>query len=176
MKSWTPPIKWLRQRSFLHHEAGYTLVHAGIPAEWSLSQAQTLAMEAESTLAMGNQKTFLENIFADDPTRWHAKHRGWKRVRFITNALTRIRYYNDGGRLDFSEKGPPGTQPQDYIPWYRMADRAMATQKIIFGHWPVPEEDTGPGVFSLDSDCARGGALTALALIDTPEKISMPCS
>jgi bis(5'-nucleosyl)-tetraphosphatase (symmetrical) len=169
-------LKWLCQRPLLYHEAGYTLVHAGIPAEWSLSQAQTLAMEAESTLGMGNPKAFLENIFADDPTRWHAKHRGWKRVRFITNALTRMRYYNDSGRLDFDVKDLPGSQPQDYVPWYRRADRAMATQKIIFGHWAVPEDDTVSGIFSLDSDCARGGALTALAMIDAPEKISMPCS
>lgn len=168
-------LKWLRQRPFLHHESGYTLVHAGIPAEWSLSQAQILAMEAESTLSMGNPKTFLENIFADDPTRWHAKHRGWKRVRFITNAFTRMRYYNDKGRMDFSVKDPPGTQPQGYVPWYRMADRAMATQKIIFGHWTVLEDDAVPGIYSLDSDCARGGALTALAITDAPGKISTLC-
>jgi bis(5'-nucleosyl)-tetraphosphatase (symmetrical) len=168
-------LKWLCQRPFLHHALGYTLVHAGIPAEWSLSQAQIFAMEAESTLSMGSPKAFLENIFADDPTRWHAKHRGWKRVRFITNAFTRMRYLNDSGRLDFSAKGSPGTQPEGYLPWYRMADRVMATQKIIFGHWDVLEQDVVAGIFPLDSGCARGGALSALTMTPAPEKTSVPC-
>lgn len=169
-------MKWLRQCPFLHHSSAYTLVHAGIPAEWSLSQAQILAMEAESTLSMGNPKAFLENIFADDPTRWHAKHRGWKRVRFITNAFTRMRYLNKNGRLDYSEKAMPGTQPEGYVPWYRVSERAMGTQKIIFSHWGVPDEDAEAGIFPLDTGCGRGGALTALAMTPTPEKITIPCA
>ncbi len=168
-------LKWLQQCPFLHHDSGYTLVHAGIPAEWSFSQAQILAMEAESTLSMGNPKAFLENIFADDPTRWHAKHRGWKRVRFITNAFTRMRYLNESGRLDFSEKGSPGSQPEGYLPWYRLADRAMATQKIIFGHWNVQEKDTLTAIFPIDTGCGRGGTLTALTMTSSPKIISVPC-
>lgn len=169
-------LKWIRQCPFLHDTSGYTLVHAGIPAEWSLSQAQILAMEAESTLSMGSSKAFLENIFADDPTRWHAKHRGWKRVRFITNALTRMRYLNGNGRLDFSTKDSPGSHAEDYIPWYRIPDRAMRTHKIVFGHWNVTNEDMVPGIFPLDSGCGRGGALSALSMTTTPEKISVSCN
>ena len=167
-------LKWLCQCPFLHHDLGYTLVHAGIPAEWSLSQAQVFAMEVESTLSMGSPKAFLENIFADDPTRWHAKHRGWKRVRFITNAFTRMRYLNDSGRLDFCANGSPANQPEGYVPWYQMANRAMATHKIIFGHWDVSEAGTVAGIFPLDSGCARGGALSALTMTSVPEKISVP--
>jgi len=169
-------LKWLRQQPFLHHDAGYTLVHAGIPAEWSLSQAQTLAMEAESTLSMGSPRAFLENIFADDPTRWHAKHRGWKRVRFIVNALTRMRYLNESGRLDFIEQGLLGSQTAGYVPWYLAANRAMGTQKIIFSHWDVPDEDVVPGIFPLDTSCGRGGTLSAMAMTPTPEKVNVPCS
>ena len=168
-------LKWLRHRPILHNDLGFTLVHAGIPAEWSLSQAQTFAMEAESTLSMGNHKAFLENIFADDPTRWHAKHRGWKRVRFITNAFTRMRYCNEMGRLDFSAKGPTGTQPEGYVPWYRMSDRAMANQKIIFGHWTTMDDKCVSGIFPLDTGCGRGGSLSALSVCSAPETISVPC-
>lgn len=170
-------LKWLCQCPFLHHEAGYTLVHAGIPAEWSLSQAQILAMEAESSLSMGGAQAFLENIFADEPTKWHAKHRGWKRVRFITNAFTRMRYLNDKGRLDFSETGSPGSQPAGFVPWYQAPDRAMAKQKIVFGHWDIPDQgDTIAGIFPLDTGCARGGTLSALTMTAAPEKVSVPCS
>ncbi len=166
-------LKWLRQRPFLHHDLNFTLVHAGIPAEWSLSQAQTFAIEAETSLSMGNHKTFLENIFADDPTRWHAKHRGWKRVRFITNAFTRMRYCSETGRLDFSAKGPDGTPPDSYLPWYRMANRAMANQNIIFGHWSSVEDKHIPGIYPLYSNCASGNSLSALKISSTPEKISV---
>ncbi|MDX1812991.1 MAG: symmetrical bis(5'-nucleosyl)-tetraphosphatase [Gammaproteobacteria bacterium] len=177
-------LKWIRQLPFLHHESNFTLVHAGIPAEWSLSQAQTLAMEAEASLSMGNHKSFLENIFGDDPTRWHAKHRGWKRVRFIVNAFTRMRYCNDTGRLDFSSHGSnhnsdhnsEKTAGKNLMPWYCLPDRAMAQQNIIFGHWPAPDSETTPGIFALDTDSEQ---LTALALSSTsatPEKISVACA
>jgi bis(5'-nucleosyl)-tetraphosphatase (symmetrical) len=169
-------LKWLRQCPFLHRELNYTLVHAGIPAEWSLSQAQTLALEAETSLSMGNHKTFLENIFADDPTRWHAKHRGWKRVRFIVNAFTRMRYCAENGRLDFSAKSPLGAQPEGYVPWYRMANRAMANQNIIFGHWFGLDDEHIPGIFPLHSSCASAGSLSALKISSSPEKISVVCS
>ena len=163
-------LKWLSQRSFLHHALNFTLVHAGIPAEWSLSQARTFAIEAESSLSMGNRKTFFENIIGDDPSRWHAKHRGWKRLRFIINAFTRIRYCNEIGRLDFSNENPP----EGYAPWYRLTDRAMAKQNIIFGHASVPDNETVPGIFPLDTGYAKGASLCALKLSSAPEKISVP--
>lgn len=165
-------LSWLRKCPFMHHVAGYTLVHAGIPAEWSLSQAQIYSMEAESTLSMGNPKAFLENIFADDPTRWHAKHRGWKRVRFIVNAFTRMRYLNQQGRLDFSEKRFPGMQSNEFVPWYCLSERGMEGKKIIFSHWQVVSENAMKDVYPLDTGCSRGGALSALTMTSTPEIIS----
>ncbi len=166
-------FRWLCQRPLVHHEANFTMVHAGIPAEWSLSQARTFAIEAESSLSMGNRKTFFENICGNSPSRWHAKHRGWKRLRFIVNAVTRMRYVNDIGRLDFSTEEPNQTQPEGYVPWYRLTDRAMAKQNIIFGHWQAPESEHVPGIFALDSGCGHDGALSALELCPTPVKISV---
>ena len=43
-------LKRIRFRPFLHHEHRFTLVHAGVPVEWGLSQAQTLAMKVETSL------------------------------------------------------------------------------------------------------------------------------
>lgn len=170
-------LKWIRHRPFLHQEHNFTLVHAGIPAEWSLSQAQTLAMEAETSLSMGNHKSFLENIFADDPSRWHAKHRGWKRVRFIVNAFTRMRYCTESGRLDFKYKNGDhslqGPAAKNLVPWYCLPNRAMAQQNIIFGHWPAPHSEMTPGIFALDNNNEQ---LTALSIEPTnsmPEKISV---
>jgi bis(5'-nucleosyl)-tetraphosphatase (symmetrical) len=170
-------VKWLRQRPFLHHEHGYTLVHAGIPAEWSLSQAKVLAMEAETSLSMSGQ-AFFENIFGDPPPpRWHAKHRGWRRVRFIAHAFTRMRYYNDKGRVYFGsgDSGSgvsDGMEMKDLIPWYRMEDRAMAKQKIIFGHESFsdskpdsgPDSGVVPGIYALGGGSDPEGSLNALKI------------
>jgi bis(5'-nucleosyl)-tetraphosphatase (symmetrical) len=168
-------LKWLIQRPLLHNDANFILVHAGIPAEWSLSQAQTLAMEAESSLTMLDRKAFFENIFADDPTRWHAKHRGWKRLRYIINAFTRMHYCNEMGRLDFSAISPVDTPPDGYIPWYRKADRATANRNIIFGHRPLDGPNL-PGIFPLDTGCSNGGTLSALKISSAPELISVSCT
>jgi bis(5'-nucleosyl)-tetraphosphatase (symmetrical) len=166
-------LTWLRQRSFLHHEHGYTLVHAGIPAEWSLSQAKVLAMEAETSLSMAGQ-AFFENIFGDPPPpRWHAKHRGWRRVRFIVHAFTRMRYYNDKGRVYFSSADSDGMATKDLIPWYWMADRAMAHQKIIFGHGSFsynnkpdsgPDSGVVPGIYALGAGSGAEGSLNAMKI------------
>jgi len=165
-------LKWLRQCPFLHNETNFTLVNAGIPAEWSLSQAQTFAMEAETSLSMGNHKAFLENIFADDPTRWHAKHRGWKRVRFIVNAFTRMRYCTESGRLDFHVEGLHGAAPEGYIPWYLMANRAMANQNILFGNGSkLDNDEVVSGIFPLKSAFDSDDSLSAWKVSSQPEKI-----
>jgi bis(5'-nucleosyl)-tetraphosphatase (symmetrical) len=157
-------LKWLRQRPFLHHEQGYTLVHAGIPAEWSLSQAKVLAMEAETSLSMGEQ-AFLENLFGDPPPpRWYVKYRGWRRVRFIVNAFTRMRYYNDKGRVYFISDYNDGMETKDLIPWYLMADREMANQKIIFGHGSVPASSVASGIYALGGGSEPEGALNILKI------------
>ena len=45
-------LGWLRRQPLLYHHAGWqvTLVHAGVPPQWSLAQAQACATEVESML------------------------------------------------------------------------------------------------------------------------------
>lgn len=167
-------LKWLYQRPFLHHEAGYTLIHAGIPAEWSLSQARTFAIEAESSLAMGNPKTFFENIAGNSPTRWHAKLRGWKRLRFIVNALTRMSYYDDTGRFDFTLEATGSVPPENYRPWSQQTDRVMAGHNIICGNVLGAVADDVPGIFPLHRGQGDGNTLSAMRLSATPETIKVP--
>jgi bis(5'-nucleosyl)-tetraphosphatase (symmetrical) len=56
-------LKWLRQRPLIYHDSklNFTLMHAGIPAEWSFSQALTFAYEVESVLSLGNYRLLLES-------------------------------------------------------------------------------------------------------------------
>lgn len=45
-------IHWLRHQPLLHHDEQlqYTLIHAGLPPEWDLQQAQSCAHEVETAL------------------------------------------------------------------------------------------------------------------------------
>ena len=69
-------LKSLRTRSLNHHDSklNYTLVHGGIPAEWSFSQALTFAYEVESILSQSNNLALFENREYGQ-SRWHAKLR-----------------------------------------------------------------------------------------------------
>ena len=166
-------LKWLRCRGLIHHDfkLNFTLVHAGIPAEWSFSQALTFAYEVESVLAQGNYLALLENR-EQDQSRWHAKLSGWKRLRFITHAFTLMKYCNEKGKLDFNTSGAIGTQPEGLVPWYRLPDRLTSNLYIIFADDANFEDDIFPGIYPLSSQ----GNLSALKLTATPERISIACS
>ena len=89
---------------------------------------------------------------------------GWERLKYITNALTQLRYCDATGRLALHFKGPPGTQPEPYRPWFAFPGRPHAQHAIIFGHWATLGPCNAPGVYALDTGCVWGGALTALCL------------
>ncbi|MGD0960844.1 MAG: symmetrical bis(5'-nucleosyl)-tetraphosphatase [Methylomonas sp.] len=143
-------LKWLRQRPLIHHDAklNFTLVHAGIPAEWSFSQALTFAYEVESVLASANYRQLLENP-EPDQSRWHAKLRGWKRLRFIANACTLMKYCNRQGKLDFMSRGPAAAQTTGLVPWYRLPDRLSARLNIIFSDEANFQDAGFPGIYPM---------------------------
>ena len=163
-------LKWLRQRPLIHHDSklNFTLMHAGIPAEWSFSQALTFAYEVESVLSLGNYRLLLENM-EPDQSRWHAKLRGWKRLRFIVNACTLMKYCNPQGKLDFITRGPICNQTKDSVPWYRLPDRLTAHLSIVFADDADFQDDTFPGIYPLPTQ----EKLTALKLVSVPEMISV---
>jgi bis(5'-nucleosyl)-tetraphosphatase (symmetrical) len=163
-------LKWLRQRPLIHHDSilNFTLVHAGIPAEWSFSQALTFAYEVESVLSLGNYQLLLENL-EPDQSRWHAKLRGWKRLRFIANAFTLMKYCNQQGQLDFITRGPISAQARDSKPWYRLPGRLTAHLNIIFADDADFQDDSFRGIFPLPTPAT----LSALKLVTKPEPISV---
>lgn len=167
-------IYWLRHRPLLHHDEnlGYTMVHAGLPPQWSLKTAQHCAAELEDILRSDNFSLFMTTMFGNKPKQWKKSLTGWDRLRFITNAMTRMRYCKPNGKLTFSENGPLGTQKSDYIPWYEAPNRKNENLNIIFGHWSTLFGLTKhPNVYPLDTGCLWGGTLTAMKL-DHPNEDS----
>lgn len=167
-------IDWLRGRPLLHHDPalGYTMVHAGLPPQWDLAQAQACADEFQALLRGSQLLPFLAVMYGNQPDRWDPRLHGDARLRFIANALTRMRYVDAHGRLALAHKGAPGSQPPGLLPWFRHPQRASRGQRIVFGHWSTLGLHQEDGVSCLDSGCLWGERLSALRLDVEPAQLT----
>ena len=84
-------IEWLHHQPLMHHEHGVTLVHAGIPPMWSVSEALDRAAEVEKVLRGSDCIRFFNAMYGNDPIVWDNQITGMTRLRVITNYLTRMR-------------------------------------------------------------------------------------
>jgi len=162
-------VNWLRKQPLFHYDAtlNFAMSHAGIFPPWSLAQAQQYAREVEVVLQADHYATQLEYLYGNQPDEWDESLSGFDRLRFILNAFTRMRFCTLEGKLEFSCAGKIGTQPEGYLPWFAVPNRAMADVPIVFGHWSALEGHTNtPLVFDVDTGCVWGASLTALRLED----------
>lgn len=166
-------ITWIRQQALMHHddEFNFTMVHAGLAPQWQLHQAIELAAEVSHKLKNNDYLSFLRGMYGNHPDSWDDNLQDNDRLRFIVNCCTRMRYVNHQHQLNFSEKGAPGSQADDLIPWFVVSDRKSRHEKIIFGHWSTVHlgnihDFTPYNVYPIDSGCLWRGSLTALRLED----------
>jgi len=159
-------LEWLRHRPLLHHDAdlGYTLIHAGLLPPWNLADARRLALEAETVFRGAALGDFFSHMYGDLPDHWNEKLQGFDRLRVIINAFTRLRHCDLEGNMDLRFKGPPGSAPPDFVPWFQAPGRRSRDLRILFGHWSALGRWQGDGVICLDSGCLWGRALTAVRL------------
>ena len=160
-------LHWLRHRPLLHHDPGlgYTLVHAGLPPQWDLTQALACAHELEAVLQGPGYVDFFDHMYGDEPACWDAGLTGMGRLRFIVNCFTRLRFVGPGGELELETKGSPGSQPHGFLPWYQVPGRKSEDLRILFGHWStVGQIQAAHNALGLDTGCVWGGRLTALRL------------
>lgn len=173
-----PLCDWLRQQPLLHHDStlGYTLVHAGLPPMWSLTQSLNHAREVEVALQGKNHLDFLANLYGDQPEQWSDGLSGLQRLRLITNYLTRLRFCDKNGKLELKTKGSSThPSPTEFLPWFQIPNRKNKALKIIFGHWAALNGKTDdPHIYALDTGCVWGKCLTALRLEDG-KRFSVPC-
>lgn len=171
-------LDWLRRLPLLHHDSatGYTMVHAGLPPQWDLAQASACAAEVEAVLRGPAYGEFLMQMYGDEPRAWSDSLSGVARLRFITNCLTRLRFCDAQGVLALHEKGPPGSQPAPWLPWFEVPERRSRNLHILFGHWSALREYSAPGLDALDTGCVWGGNLSALRLDGKPHsRIHITC-
>ena len=106
-------ISWLQQQPLLLSVDQYTIVHAGIPPNWTLSTAQTLAAEVEQVLKSDQAQSYFQGMYGDQPDQWSESLSGPARWRLITNYLTRMRYCTASGQLELQAKTAPDQQAQN---------------------------------------------------------------
>jgi bis(5'-nucleosyl)-tetraphosphatase (symmetrical) len=170
-------LDWLRRRPLLHHDArrNRVLVHAGIPPRWSLAVAADAAREVESLLHGRDWMQALAGMYGNTPTRWRTDMPRAERVRYTINALTRMRYCDADGELEFEHSGPPGSQASGLVPWFDHPLRVATDAHIVFGHWSALGVLCRADVTATDSGCVWGGALTAVPLDPPGEPLAVDC-
>jgi len=169
-------LDWLQSRPVLHHDPalGVTMVHAGLPPQWDIPLARRCATELEAALRSEYSGGLFADMYGNQPDLWDDELEGTDRLRFITNALTRLRVCDRSGRLLLKFKGPPANMPAAAIPWFQVPGRRSAGSRIVCGHWSALGYHDGDGVLALDTGCVWGGRLTAQRLDAPAAPVAVP--
>lgn len=171
-------IDWLRQQKLLHHdpERDLTLVHAGIPPQWSINKALKRAAEVEQALRDDNAfLPYLDGLYGNFPAKWNKHLHGMDRLRIITNYFTRMRFCTADGTLDLLVKEGVEQAPIGFAPWFSHPNRKTKGHALIFGHWAALEgRCSEPDVHALDTGCVWGNSMTLMNM-DSGERCACDC-
>ena len=154
-----PLASWSEEHQLLR-------VHAGVIPQWDWQTTIRLANEVSAVLQSDQRDEFFKRMYSNKPRLWRDDRTGWKRLRLITNILTRLRFCDELGRGIYKVSGPPGSQPNNYKPWFKHKHRQTRDITIAFGHWAALGLRVKKRYFAMDSGCVWGGRLSALKLED----------
>jgi bis(5'-nucleosyl)-tetraphosphatase (symmetrical) len=158
-------VAWLGARPFVHRgrvgEGEWLMVHAGFLPEWTVEDAEAASRRVEAELA-GPLRTSLlvrgsEVPEVDDPAL--------QSLRRELATFTLLRTLDAEGR-PCPHSGPLEETPEGCVPWFRVAGRRTAGERIVCGHWSALGFHREDGVLALDSGCVWGDRLTAVRLDD----------
>jgi bis(5'-nucleosyl)-tetraphosphatase (symmetrical) len=159
-------LHWLRQQKLAHLENGHLLVHAGVLPGWTAEQAVTLAHEVENALRGDDWADFISHMYGNNPQSWDDELGGYKRLRVIVNAFTRLRICTAQGEMEFKFKGEVENIPEGYLPWFEVPKRKSRDTTVIFGHWSALGLVHKKKLIALDTGCLWGGPMSAIRLED----------
>jgi bis(5'-nucleosyl)-tetraphosphatase (symmetrical) len=141
-------------------------VHAGVIPQWSRRAVISAGKEVSTVLQSDQRSEFFRHMYGNSPKLWREDRTGWKRLRLITNILTRLRFCDADGRGIYNETGPPGSQSANYKPWFKHKHRLTRDVTIAFGHWAALGLRVKKRYIAMDSGCVWGGKLSAFRLED----------
>ena len=171
-------VEWLRHQPLLIDALidgiPTVMTHAGLPPQWTLTQARCRAREVECVLQRDDWAAFMSHMYGNTPARFDEALEGWDRLRAITNTLTRMRFITADGTLDFKAKASAHEAPEGLAPWF--AYPRKDDLRVIFGHWAALQGravGAAMNVVATDSGCVWGNALTAVVL-ESGQRIDVP--
>lgn len=173
-------LDWLRHQPLMirHDHYPIAMVHAGIPPQWSITEALGYAKEVEQVLHKDNWQEFIcKHLFGSEPRKWQDHLSGWERIRYIVNAFARMRYCSADGKLEFKQKMAPkkGSKAEDkYQPWFTFPGRKNKDYEIFFGHWSTLGAIDAYNIHATDTGCLWGGQLTAYC-VETRIRHTIKC-
>jgi bis(5'-nucleosyl)-tetraphosphatase (symmetrical) len=161
-------LHWIRHRPLAHVENGMLLVHAGVLPQWDLTMTLELAHDLERALQAPNWKETLAGLYGNEPNRWKPGLKGIDRLRLTCMALTRMRFCDLDGTMDFSSSGGLNSAPPGFMPWFDAPSRQTADITVVFGHWAALGLLMRDNLIGLDSGCVWGEKLSAVRLAANP--------
>ncbi|SMC15867.1 Bis(5'nucleosyl)-tetraphosphatase, ApaH [Andreprevotia lacus DSM 23236] len=156
-------IDFLRQQPLMISLGRTAIVHAGIWPGWSAAQAQALADEVSVALCGPGWRDFLAAMYGNQPALWQDDLQGVERLRFVVNAMTRMRFVNTDGSLQLKYKGELEKAPAELYPWFDWPQRKQDA-RVVCGHWSALGLRQNGSLCALDTGCIWGGALTGIDL------------
>ena len=157
-------LHWLRQQHMALRVGNILMVHAGVLPQWTAAQTMLLASEVETVLRSDDWVQFMPQMYGGLPNVWRDDLKGADRLRVIVNALTRLRFCDAQGAMDFSVKESAHKAPAHLMPWFDVPGRLTADVRIAFGHWSTLDSANRQDVVCLDDGCVWGGCLSAAKL------------
>ncbi len=168
-------IDWIRYQPLAVRTADHLMVHAGVLPQWTADTVMALANEVETVLRGPNWRSFMHDMYGNQPDHWRDDLRGVDRLRVIVNALTRLRFCSADGVMEFTSKASAAAAPPGFQPWYTVPGRRTADVTVVFGHWSTLGLLDSPRVLAIDTGCIWGGELTAVRLRDR-RRVAIDCS
>lgn len=169
---------WLRHLplAWFDGDRRVLLVHAGVYPRWSTRRLMQLTTEVEAVMRSDGHAAFFREMYGNQPQVWSESLAGMERLRFITNACTRMRLIDAGDGLDFLYKEELAVAPPHLRPWFDVFAERFPGERVVFGHWASLDGLTRlHDIQGIDTGCVWGRSLTALD-VDSLERISVPSS
>jgi bis(5'-nucleosyl)-tetraphosphatase (symmetrical) len=166
-------IEWLRHQPIMHEEpsSNSIMVHAGIHPSWDISQTRSMAREIESLIQSNNASKVLSKMYSDDS--WSADLEGTRKINSIINCFTRLRFIDQNGVCNFTEKNSPKNTNDAFMPWFMRPEMKITDMNILFGHWSTLGDFQYENISCLDAGCVWGGEMIAIDLSEPQKRIKV---
>ena len=159
-------LDYLLSRPLILEHQDALLVHAGIPPQWSISDAVQNAELVHQQLQVNNPAKFLSKMYDNEPSNYSDKLNNEEKCRYTINALMRMRFCKRNGELEFNHKMNINQAPVDFKAWFLHANRKLKDRDIFFGHWSTLKGFKIEHVYPMDHGCVWGKNLSAFRLAD----------